>query len=176
MDLMQFDISKLDWEKIRKPSPLFKLAQLDKDKTMKIAKHLMEGYLNASDEHRSYPIIYNLMNYYFNSPANIIYEVGNNQALVGFLNIIPTFKASVLLKIFDKKIWGIKFAREGKNLIKFIMDEFQLKRLSTETPDFPRVYKIAKIAGFKKEGIKKKSFSWNRKLYDIYFMSIIKED
>jgi RimJ/RimL family protein N-acetyltransferase len=51
------------------------------------------------------------------------------------------------------------------------MRELGLKRISAETPD-PRICKIAKMCGFKVEGIRDKDFKWNDKYYDNFLLGM----
>lgn len=169
--MVSFDATKIPWDKIKNPSPTFRLFEPSRDKFATITKHLMDGYLNLSDEFRIPSILHKLMQSYFLSPNNLIYEAGNNQALVGFIEIVPSFKCSLMFKLFDKNIWGVDFAREGKDLLNLIMDIFALTRINTSSPD-ERIVKMAKIFGFKEEGIREKDFMFNNKPFDVFLLGL----
>lgn len=150
---------------------MFKVFEPSKEKLATISKHLMEGYLNLSDEFRIPNILHKLMQSYFLNSNNLIYEAGDNQALVGFISIVPTFKCELIFKLFDKKIWGVDFAREGKDLLNLIMDTFALKRINTSSPD-KRIVKMAKIFGFKVEGTREKDFMFNNEPFSNHLLGL----
>lgn len=166
-----FDTSKISWKEIKNPSKLFHLFEADKTKLMNVAKHLMGDFLNLSDEFRSYPIIYNLMHQYFCNPNNLIYEIGDNQAMLGFVAIYPTFKADLIFKLFDKKLWNKQLVRESKQVIEFVMKEFKLKRLNTSTPD-DRIVKMSKMVGFEVEGERENNFMFDGKLFKEFLLGL----
>lgn len=161
----------IDFKKLANPAPLFKIFVPNEEKLKKIANHLMEGPLNLSDEFRNYDIIHAMLRGYLVSPSSLFYEIGDMQALLGFTNIIPRFKATVLFKLFDPGLWGFQFKRQGKEVFRLVSEILELKRLSSETPD-PRIVRIAKMVGFTIEGMKKNDFIWNRKLYNTYILGL----
>jgi RimJ/RimL family protein N-acetyltransferase len=165
------DFKKIDWEKLKNPSSLFQVLHLTEDKTKLIAGELMNGFLNLDDNFRNYESIYKSMSFYFCHSFSVFYEVGQFQALLGITNIIPEHKADVMLKIFDKKFWGKDFVRETRSLLKLYMKELKLKRISAESPD-PRIVKIAKMVGFKVEGVRNKDFRWDGKYYDNFLLGM----
>ena len=169
--MVDFDFKKIDWKKLEKPSPLFRVLQRTEAKDKKIAYELMNGFLNMDDVYRNYESIYKLMNYYFFHSFSILYEVGEFQALLGITNITPRHKCDIMFKIFDKEFWGKDFVRELRSLLKLYMKEFELKRISAESPD-PRIVKIAKIVGFRVEGFRDKDFKHNDKYYDLFVMGM----
>jgi RimJ/RimL family protein N-acetyltransferase len=169
--MVEFDFKKIDWRKFEKPSPLFQVLQRTEKKDKKIAHELMNGFLNLDDQFRTYESIYKSMNFYFYYSFSIFYEVGKFQALLGLTNIIPRHKCDIMLKIFDKDFWGRDFARETNSLLKLYMKELQLKRISAESPD-PRIVRVAKMCGFKVEGIRDKDFKFNDKFYDNFLLGM----
>ena len=168
---MKFDFKKIDWKKLEKPSPLFGVLKRTEKKDKIIAHELMNGFLNLDDNFRNYESIYKSMNYYFYYSFSIFYEVGKFQALLGITNIIPQHKADIMLKIFDKNFWGNDFVRETRSLLKRYMKELELKRISAESPD-PRIVRIAKMIGFKVEGVRNKDFKFNDKYYDNFLLGM----
>ncbi|MHC4605150.1 MAG: GNAT family N-acetyltransferase, partial [Planctomycetota bacterium] len=115
------------------------------------------------------------MNYYFVGPNNLTYEIGDMQGLLGFTTIIPTFKCGVLFKLLDRSLWGPDFARESKEVCELIIDEFDLLKLNTSTPD-PRVKKMAKMVGFKEEAKRRANFIFNDRLYDEFLLVKFREE
>jgi RimJ/RimL family protein N-acetyltransferase len=169
--MVEFNWKQIDWKSLEKPSPLFRVLQRTEAKDKLIAHELMNGFLNLDDRFRDYESIYKSMNYYFYYSFSIFYEVGKFQALLGITNIVPQHKADIMLKIFDKDFWGKDFVRETRSLLRLYMKELELKRISAETPD-PRICKIAKMVGFKVEGIRNKDFKFNDKYYDLFVMGM----
>ncbi len=170
--MVSFDATKIQWEKVKNPSPMFTLFEPSREKFSIISKHLMDGFLNLSDDLRSAQAIFKLMGSYFYNGNNLIYDVNNMQGLLGFTSIVPTWKCDLLFKIFDKKLWKPSFVKEAGKLVKFIMHEFELRRISAETPDF-RVMRMAKMIKFEEEGFKKDGFVFNDKFYDKYLLGIL---
>lgn len=170
----QFDWKKINWKSMEKPSPLFRVLKRTEDKDKIIAHELKNGFLNLDDRFRTYESIYKSMNYFFYYSFSIFYEVGRDdkfQALLGITNIIPLHKADVMFKVIDKTFWGKDFVKETRSLLRLYMKELELKRISAESPD-PRICKLAKIVGFKVEGIRNKDFRWNDKYYDNFLLGM----
>ena len=70
------------FERLIHPTPMFKVYEQTPQKNMAVARHLMEGYLNLSDEHRNYDLIYEMLNRYVNGGA-LMYEIGELNGLMG---------------------------------------------------------------------------------------------
>jgi hypothetical protein len=162
-----FDMKNIPWDRLQVPSANFKLLEPSKEKFGVVRKHLLNAPLNLSDELRMPSTVSNLIDRIFLNPSNLIYEVSGFRGILGFMNIVPDFKAGLNPIFLDKRAWTATVVREAKELIEFIMNAFKLKRLTTATPD-KQMIKLAKMFGFRKEGIRKKDFSWNNKLYDLY--------
>ena len=169
--MVKFDFKKIDWKKFEAPSPLFKVLKRTEEKDKIIAHELMNGFLNLDDNFRNYESIYKSMNFYFYYSFSIFYEIGEFQALLGLTNIIPRHKCDIMFKIFDKDFWGKDFVRELRSLLELYMKELELKRISAESPD-PRIVRIAKMVGFKVEGIRNKDFKWDDKYYDNFLLGL----
>jgi len=175
--IKDFDLEKVDWEKVKNPSPLFQIFQPTDEKLKEIATRLMNDYLYLQDIDRDYDKVWKGIFDLF--PPNgtpprrfdIIYEMGDFDGYLTFNNIVIGYKSSLSFKLWNPKRWGADLAREGKELIQFIVNEFKLKRLSTESPD-ERMVKMSKMVGFKVEGAMKNAFLWDGDLYTLWMMSI----
>ena len=135
----------------------------------------MEESLYLSDEFRGYELIHKMIFEGFSNEENMYYEMGNFGGLLGFVNIVPNYKADMVFKIWDTKIWGLGFAKELKALIKETMEKYNLKRMTTESAD-TKVIKFAKILGWKIEGRFKYGFKWDNKFYTLHRIRIIREE
>ena len=167
------DLGALNWERIARPSAMFRVFAVPTvEQIDAIVTRLCNDYLYAPDELRDENALLALVRGYWGG-ANIIYEVGEFQGILGFMDILPEHKASVTLKLWDAERWGRDFVRESRALLSLIMDEFRLVRLSTETPD-PRVFKMALLAGFVAEGNREKDFRWNGDYYGTTMMGIVR--
>ena len=168
------DLDKIDWDKIKSTAGMFKwfMPQPDDERLKILAQHLHDEYLYFSDEYRDYKVIYALFKAYFSwqHGFNLFYEIGDFGGIVGFLNIIPEHKSGLMLKLWNKELWGKQFVREGRELLDFIMDTFALKRVSTETADPEHVIKLAKVFGFKEEGRSPYEVKWNGEYFDNYIL------
>jgi len=163
------------FERLVHPTPMFNVYEQTPQKNMAVARYLMEGYLNLSDEHRNYDLIYEMLNRYVNGGA-LMYEIGELNGLMGFIDIVPMYKAGVFLKIFDNSVWGKTVVREGLQVLDIVSNAFEFKRLSTKSAD-PRVVKMCeKLFGFKREGMRPLDFSWDGKLYDNYLLGRIRKE
>jgi len=157
--------------KLAKPNETFTLFYPTQDKMSELAYRLMKEELYIPDEKRNWQTIQQIMMYYLSRRFfHLFYEIGNFQGLIGFMEIYPEYKALLLWKMWDKSVWNKTFARHGIEVINLIMDTYKLKRLATETAD-PKVVKMAKIAGFELEGIKKNEFLWDGKMHDKYVLA-----
>ena len=169
---------KPDWKLLEHPAEFFYLFRAKEEKVKFIAKELMEKKFNLSDEFRTYPSIYNMLGYYLNGYSySFFYEIRKEdtmQALLGFTNVLPGFKCEVLLKWFSDDLWSRDFVRQSEKVMRLVMKEFQLKRLHTETADL-RIRKMAKMAGFKDNGIKPNDFRWDGELFPTYQLGIVEE-
>ena len=162
--------------KLVNPPSLFKLFGGTEDerkaKIMILAKHLKEDYLMLPDEMRNYNAIYNIIAYY-NLPIHLFYEFGDFSGIIGFTDIKQGHKADIFFKIWDKTIFSKTFMRQVIELCDMIMSELSLRRLNAYTAD-KRMWKLAKMAGFKEDGKRELDFSWNHKLHTYYYMCRIK--
>ena len=163
---------EVNWDKLRDGYTHFKLFQPTPEKLDHIIKWLVDGYLNLEDYERDPAIAWNILKYYV-SPGKIhvLYEIDNFRGLLGVVDIIPEYRASVFLKLWGAEAWKPSLVKEADRLIRDFMDEFKLRRLSTETAD-RRIERMAKMVGFKTEGACKNAFLWDGKLYNKLVMSI----
>ena len=171
------DISQVDYQKLIEPHPMFKIFKPDeKDpiifykKINRLKKLMVEKYLWLSDEYRTSQAADAIISSYFSGISfNVFYEVGDFQALIGFMRILPEFKCEMTLKLIDENIWGADFARATKELIELYMEQFQLKRISTETSD-KRIVRMTELAGFVQEGERPDDLRWKNKFYPKYIL------
>ena len=172
-------IENIDWERLRDPDPMFKLFKPEDPnspvdpfylKVSKLQTLLMKRPLWLSDEYRTPVAISSIITSYFSGfTFNVFYEVGDYQALVGFVNIQPEFKCELTLKLIDANIWGADFVRASKELIGLFIEQFRLKRITMETAD-RRIMKMAEMVGFKYEGERPNAFKWEGKFYIKYML------
>ena len=156
--------------------PMFRLFQPTEGKILYFAKKLMEEYLYLDDQWRNYPDIYSIINRYISEwRHHVLYEIGEYDGLMGFTEIQPGWKAHMTFKLWNPKRWGADFVRQAKGFIGEIMDELQLIRLESASPD-PRIVKMAKMVGFKVEGLRRAGFKWNNILHDDCIFAIIREE
>jgi len=153
---------------------LFRLFVPTEGKVMYFAKKLMEEYLYLDDQWRDYTTIHRILNGYVNNERmNVIYEIGDFDGILGFTDIIPGWKAHMTFKLWNKERWGPDFVRQAKQFIQEVFTELRLVRLETGSPD-PRIVKMARMVNFIIEGVRKKEFSWDGKLYDNTMLAIVK--
>ena len=173
-----FDVKKINWDKVEKPTERTRLLRPNGDydrkfmeKAVEFSRKLMEEFLYLQDEYRFPNIVRGITEGFFSdNRVNLCYEMGDFQGVVGFTDIIPEYKCGVFLKIWDKELFGKDLIRELRELADFIMDSFQLRRMTVDTPD-RRMVKFAKLAGFNVEGTQKMCFRWNGRLYTNYILS-----
>ena len=171
-------LEQIDWERLKNPHPMFKIfAPQSPDPTdpfyRKVAKLqtlLMKRPLWISDEYRTQKGINSIIASYFNGYTfNVFYEVGDFQALIGFMSIHPEFKCDLTLKLIDRKLWGADFVRASKELVELFMKEMRLRRVSIETAD-KRIVRMAKMADFNEEGYRPDSLRWEGKYYPKFIL------
>lgn len=162
--------------RISNPMPIFKLFVYDDDKFSKWQSHLLNDELHVSDEHR-HPggIMATLREILFGAGLNITYEIGDFEGIIGFLGVIPGFRCNLTWQLWDRSRWGLDAVKQAKGLMKFIMDEFDLKRIGTRTAD-PKVKRLAEMLGFKAEGILVNDFKWEGKLLDVHVLGMTRPD
>ena len=180
--IKEFDFSTLDLDALAHPNDdFFKVFKVENSpeffyKIQKFAKMLQERYLYLSDEYRNPEVITAIISDYFQPKHPVIlYEMGNFQGLIGFTDIMPGYKASMLFKIWDKNLYSKGMVRACKGLLEFIQDSLNLRRISTGSPD-PRMVKGAKMIGFKVEGEKECGFMWDGKFYTDVLLSRIQQE
>ena len=144
-------------------------------KIKELADRLMNDHLYLSDEFRDWTLIHKALFNNFGNENNIFYEIGEWGGLVGFMNIVPEFKCEIGLKLWSPEFWGFRFKTQFKQLIKTIMEKYDLKRMAGESPD-ERMVKLAKICGFRIEGRFKNAFRWERKMYTLHKMRTLREE
>jgi len=166
------EISMIDPEKY----PLFRPFVPTEDKIMLVAKKLMEEYLYLDDTARDYISIHRILNNLVNDRVNnIVYEFGDFDGILAFTGIIPGWRAAMVFKIWNPARWGADFVRQARSFISDLMDELELIRLESGSPD-PRIVKMATMVGFKVEGMKTAGFKWNNRLFDDCIFAIIREE
>ena len=164
----------VNWERLAHPTPMFKVyADPEPEEIRSIVRRLKNDYLYAPDEIRDEGTLLRLVCSYWGG-SNLIYEVGEFQGILGFLDIVPGHKANVTLKLWGSERWGRDFVRETRTLVRLVMDEFRLVRLSTETPD-PRVVQMAIMAGCAEEGVRPRDFKWNGDYYDTTILGLVRQ-
>jgi hypothetical protein len=148
----------------------------------KIADYLMYGFLAMSDEERTPERIADMVVWLFKSNRKDcifigVYKPGETVpgGFVGFLNITPGLNCDVMTKVWDKSIWGPDVIRSVREVIKSTMDEYDLYRMNTTTPD-PRVVKMAKLVGFKVECEREKNYQWGGRVVKTYMMGLENKD
>ena len=161
---------KLNWTKLTNFKH-YKLFFPTKEKIERLAKELKDGRLNLSDEYRNQHSIANLLLAYFSSPSHLFYEIGKFGGIIGFAYIIEGHKCEFLLKAWNKSLWKPSVVKEAKELIKTIMDEFNLIKINAETACV-RIRKMAQIMGFTEDGIREDDFSWNGEKFDLFLLSL----
>ena len=144
-------------------------------KIKELANRLMNDHLYLSDEFRDWTFIHKALFNNFGNENNIFYEIGEWGGLVGFMNIVPEFKCEIAFKLWNPKLWGFRFKTQFKQLIKAIMEKYDLKRMAGESPD-EKMVRLAKICGFKIEGRFKNAFVWEKKMYTLHKMRILREE
>ena len=144
-------------------------------KIKELADRLMNDHLYLSDEFRDWKLIHRGLFNNFGNENNIFYEIGEWGGLVGFMSIVPEFKCEIGFKLWNSELWGFRFKTQFKQLIKTIMEKYDLKRMAGESPD-ERMVKLAKICGFRVEGRFKNAFVWENKMYTLHKMRILREE
>lgn len=166
---------KPDWKKLTNFQRI-RLFIPTSDKIKKITQELMDTRWNLSDEYRNQYAIEKLLLTYFSSPSHMFYEIGDFGGILGFAYIIASHKCELLCKIWDKEIWTHNTIKEVKQLINTIMEEFQLIRIGTETPDLRMKDIATRFLGFKEEGIRTHDFKWQGEFYDNYLLAKTREE
>ncbi len=168
-------VERFDVAALANPFPMFKICLLTAAKVNTLREKLMNEPLYMSDEHRTPEYIDHVIQEYFKLDSNhgfhLAYEILNFDGVLIFANIIDGFKCSLLMKLWNKDVWGPTGVRQARELIKYIMDMFKLRRVEAETPD-KRVMKMARLVGMGYEGRKRNDFMWGGELYSQYMMAI----
>ena len=156
------------------PNDTFSIFQPTGEKLNHIAQWLMNKDVpNVEDYERDYTYIwYNIIPKMINRPdLHYYYEMRDFGGIFGFIHIIPEHKCTLPLKIWNPKAWNSTFLRDGKELIKLIMEEHSLRRINAQSAD-ERMVKFAEKFGFKVDGIKKNDFKFNGEYIDSYLLSM----
>jgi hypothetical protein len=177
--IKNFDFSSLDLDALEHPNDdFFKVFKAENSpaffyKLNKIESMLHDKYLYLDDEYRNPQTIHTIMTNYLNGALsgaiNLFYEMGDFQGLIGFRKVIPGYKCRLFFKIWDKKLYSRNLVRAVRQIIEFVMNEFNLVRISTESPD-KRAIKGGRLAGFELEGEKENGFLWDGKFYKNYLL------
>ena len=155
--------------------PLFRLFMPTDGKILYFAKKLLTEYLYTDDRWRNLTTILKTINSHLARPnENVFYEIGQFDGILGFTDIIAGWQAHLTVKLWNPEIWGPDLVRQGKNFIQEVMDELYLFRLESATAD-PRIVRMAKMVGFKVEGVRQYGFSWGGKYYPEFLLSIIRQ-
>jgi len=169
------DIDKL--QKIVQPCGDFKVffPKIDDPKLKEFVNHLMKRDRYISDELRDYDSIWAMVFQMLYGGQSILFELGDFQGLIGFLDIMDGWRCRVMFKIWDKKFWTHNHIKQGKELLDRFMNTFNLVRMESHTAD-PIMLRLGEKFGFTEEGRMKKNFKWDGKLYDLILMSRIRQE
>lgn len=166
----------MDLEYLKNPSPLIKVFTPTLAKISDFGTKLKHNYLYTPDELRTDEKIAAVVAYYFPwgtelaiKPMNVWFEIGDWGGLLGWVDIIPGYKASALLKLWEPELWGPTLARDLKVLAKRFMDEYKLIRCSLSTAD-PRMKKMAEMMGFVTEANQSCGFRFDGKYFTNYLL------
>jgi len=149
----------IKWDLLKKGTKQIKPFDATPKKIGKLMNVLLNEHLHLSDEYR-YPVFVRTMLHDLlssKSGLHISYDVDGFGGLLVFRNIRPGFKASLMFVLLDKSCVKPSIIKETRALIKRVMKEFKLKRLEAMTAD-ERIVRLAKMLGFKGEGIQKNGF------------------
>lgn len=164
------DSEQLLYDRLVNPSPMFSVFVPNEEKVKILSNKLLHEYLYLSDEWREPQRIQGLLQVYLSGIASIFYELPNFGGIIGFINIIPEYKAEITFKLWDRKLWGPTFLRELRDLTDMMMDELRLVRLYSSTPD-RKMEKMAHICGFKTECAQKFGFRWNNRYFPLKLLA-----
>lgn len=163
-----------NWERLKSPTEYFTVATMNNDQAELLCKHLKEDYLYVSDEYRNDDAVRSMLWSHFASGDCLIYEIKGGRGYVGFTDIQPGYKCNAMMKFWGTDLWGPSFIRQLRELVRAVVEEFDLERISTESPD-PRIVKLARMVGFEVEGVRWKDFQWDGKLFDNTLMGYVRE-
>jgi RimJ/RimL family protein N-acetyltransferase len=163
-----------DWSALSKPTEYFSIANINDDEAETFIKHLREDYLYVDDRLRNDDALRSMLWGHFASGQCLIYEIKGGRGYVGFVDIAPGYKANAIMKFWGTDIWGPSFIKQLRKLVDTVVEQFDLQRISTESPD-PRIVKLARMVGFRVEGTREKDFQWDGILYDNTLMGYVRE-
>jgi hypothetical protein len=158
------------YERLMQPSSMFRIFVPNEEKIKLFSDKLLHEYLYLSDEFREPQRIYGLLQVYLSGIASIFYELPKFGGLIGFINIIPEYKAEITFKLWDRTLWGPTFLRELRDLTGMMMNELRLIRLYSNTPD-EKMERMAHLCGFKTECAQKYGFRWNGRYYPLKLLA-----
>jgi RimJ/RimL family protein N-acetyltransferase len=146
------------------------------EKLKKFVSYLMKKDRYVSDELRNYDTLWQMVfSIFYGGKINLVFQIGDFQGMIGFLDIIPGWKCRLMFKIWDKAIWNKQNIRDGRKLVDRMFDKFDLIRMEVHSAD-PVMFKMSKMFGFKEEGRMLKAFKWDGKIYDLALFSRIMEE
>jgi len=137
--------------------------QPTEEKIELLKNKLLTEPLYLTDEARQERAVYQLITYYMYASRSVTYEFKDYGGILWFVEIIPGYKADVIMKLWDKKLWGPTLARDLRRMFPMVMRMYNLKRLSLQTPSESGAA-LAKFLGFTVEGRQKFGFRWEGKM------------
>jgi len=172
----------VNWEKLKNPdgpfTPFVPNSPTDIEfwhKVTRFESMVSKKYLFASDDCRDLKTVQGIMKMYLLGGAcNIFYEVGDFGGLVGFTNIKEGDKATMIVKVWSKRVFTKDNVRSFMELARTYVDEFKLRRLSMDTAH-RKFARLAETAGMTIEGVMKKDFKWGGRYYDRYLLALYGE-
>ena len=167
---MNTETEQAMYERLMQPSSMFRIFVPNEEKVKIFSHKLLHEYLYLSDEYRDPQKIEVLLRIYLSGVASIFYELPNFGGLIGFINIVPEYKAEITFKLWDRTLWGPTFLRELRDLTEMMMDELRLIRLYSNTPD-KKMEKMAHLCGFKTECAQRYGFRWNGRYYPLKLLA-----
>jgi len=172
----------VDWEKLKCPDGPFKPFVPDGPtdiefwkKVTRFENLVSKKYLFATDDCRGIETVKGIMKMYLLGGAcNIFYEVGDFGGLVGFTNIKEGDKATMIVKVWNRRVFTKENVRAFMSLARTYVDEFKLRRLGIDTAH-KKFARLAQTAGMTLEGTLINDFKWGGRYYDRYLLALYGE-
>jgi len=170
----------VNWEKLKNPdgpfTPFVPKSQNDIEFWRKVVifeRKLLTKRMFLVDDQRTPQIVHGIVKrclYGSNDICNLIYEIGDFGGIIGFLNITEGGNAQVIVKPWSKDIAKLSVMKGLKRLISTVMEEFDLRRLTSDTAS-KQIKALAERAGMVVEGTLVQEYKWGGQYYDRYLLA-----
>jgi len=134
----------------------------------RIAEVLLSDDSYLSDERRTPLGVWGLLTHLFSGVSGTVAYESDGGVLI-FRDVVPNYRTTVDIFVFDKSKWGPGLLKEGIGIIRNVMELYNLRKVEADTTTKKWAHFLLK-QGFVMEGVREDGFIKNGELVPLYLL------